>query len=56
MKLHPLTVPAGVVSFGLLAAAGLMSLRVTAGPLNPPRRAAGGAYQTPQGGGTPGWD
>ncbi len=46
MKLHPLTVPAGVLSFGLLAAAGLMSLRVTAGPLNPPSGAVSPTYKT----------
>ncbi len=46
MKLHPLTVPAGVVSFGMVAAAGLMSLRVTAGPLNPPAGAVGSTYKT----------
>lgn len=46
MKLHPLTVPAGVVSFGMLAAAGLMSLRVTAGPLNPPAGAVSSTYKT----------
>ncbi|MFO0835556.1 MAG: right-handed parallel beta-helix repeat-containing protein [Phycisphaerales bacterium] len=46
MKLHPLTVPAGVVSFGLLAAAGLMSLRVTAGPLEPPLGPVSPTYKT----------
>ena len=46
MKLHPLTVPAGDVSFGLLAAAGLMSLRVTAGPLNPPSGSVSSTYKT----------
>ncbi|MFO0835558.1 MAG: hypothetical protein U0638_11345 [Phycisphaerales bacterium] len=46
MKLHALTVPAGVLSFGLLAAAGLISLRVTAGPLNPPSGTVSSTYKT----------
>ncbi|MCC6970989.1 MAG: right-handed parallel beta-helix repeat-containing protein [Phycisphaerales bacterium] len=46
MKMHPLTIPASVVSFGLVAAASLVALRVTAGPLSPPSGAVSSTYKT----------
>ncbi len=46
MKMHPLTIPASVVSFGLVAAASLVAFRVTAGPLDPPAGAVSSTYKT----------